>query len=67
MASIPTKTELETMDYSYQGQPFVNVPAKENIDTTTMDYSYLAQPFVTNPAGGGVVITRRRASFIKFF
>lgn len=47
--ALPTSTDLKTMDYSYQGQPFVNVPAKTGITLTTMDYSYQAQPFVSNP------------------
>lgn len=48
--SLPTDTDLKTMDYSYLGQPFIMVPAKPTIDTSTMDISYLGQPFVTNPA-----------------
>jgi hypothetical protein len=48
----PTKTDLETMDYAFQGQPFVNVPARSDIDTTTMDWAFQGQPFVTNPFGG---------------
>ena len=47
--ALPTKTNLQTMDYPFLGQPFVSVPAKSSIDTTTMDYAFLGQPFVTNP------------------
>ena len=50
--ALPNKTNLETMDYSYSGLPFVDVPAKSTIDTSTMDYSYGGLPFVTNPANG---------------
>jgi hypothetical protein len=39
------------MDYSYGGLPFVDIPAKADIDTFTMDYSYAGLPFVTNPGG----------------
>ena len=46
--SLPTQTELKTMDYAYQGQPFVSVPAKSGMGLSSMDYAYLAQPFVTN-------------------
>lgn len=49
--ALPVKSDLEKMDYSYQGQPFVNVPGKSSIDLTTMDYVYQAQPFVSNPLG----------------
>jgi hypothetical protein len=51
--ALPNKSNLVTMDYSYLGQPFVEVPAKDSIVLTTMDYSYLGQPFVRNPAGAG--------------
>ena len=47
---LPTDTDLKTMDYAYQGQPFVDV-ALSGIDTTTMDYAFQGQPFVTNPGG----------------
>lgn len=46
--AIPVSSDLESMDYVYNGQPFVNVPAKSTIDLTTMDYVYLGQPFVGN-------------------
>ena len=48
-----TKTDLETMDYLYQGQPFVNVPAKSTIELTTMDYLYQGEPFVSNSGATG--------------
>ena len=50
--ALPIKSDVETMDYSYQGQPFVDIPGRSDVDTTTMDYSWLGQPFVTNPFGG---------------
>jgi hypothetical protein len=43
-----TPTNLETMDYAYQAQPFVDVPSKSAINLETMDYAYQAQPFVSN-------------------
>jgi len=48
-----TKTDLETMDFVYQGQPFVSVPAKDEIDLSTMDYVYQGEPFVDGVGGGG--------------
>ena len=53
--ALPNKTELQTMDYSYAGLPFVDVPASGSIDTFTMDYSYSGLPFVTNPGVSGPV------------
>ena len=44
--ALPTKGDLETMDFSFQGQPFVELPSKDNIDLETMDYAYQGQPFV---------------------
>jgi hypothetical protein len=46
--ALPTPTQLKTMDYAYQAQPFVYVGAKSTIDLKTMDYAYQAQPFVAN-------------------
>lgn len=47
--AIPNKTDLETMDYAYLGQPFVYVAAKTGMNLPSMDYAYLGQPFVVNP------------------
>lgn len=47
--SLPTRTDLLTLNYSFLGQPFCNIPAKLNMNTTTLNYSFLGQPFVTNP------------------
>lgn len=47
--ALPNSTDLQTMDYSYAGLPFVDVPAKGDILTGTMDWSYAGLPFVTNP------------------
>jgi hypothetical protein len=43
--TLPTKTNLETMDYSYGGVPFVSVATKAGIDLDTLDYSYAGVPF----------------------
>lgn len=61
--ALPVKSDLEKMDYSYLGQPFVNVPAKSSIDLTTMDYAYQAQPFVGNPAASSPAVTIYNAVF----
>jgi len=47
LAGLPTANDLKTMDYSFQGQPFVDIPAKESINLETMDYAFQGQPFVT--------------------
>lgn len=41
-------TELKKMDYAFGGEPFVNVPASNEIELKTMDYSYKGEPFVSN-------------------
>ena len=43
--ALPTKTDLQTMDYSYGGVPFVSVATKAGIDLDTLDYSYAGVPF----------------------
>lgn len=57
--ALPTKTELQTMDYAFLGKPFVYVPAKTGMNLPSMDYAFLGQPFVVNPdapAAGSVRI-----------
>lgn len=44
--ALPTKSDLQKMDYAFQGQPFVNVPAKDSIILTGMNYAFQGQPFV---------------------
>lgn len=51
--SLPTRDDLLTMDFSYMGQPFVQVAAKAGIDLNTLDYSYMGQPFWALPVTGG--------------
>jgi hypothetical protein len=46
-------TDLKSMDYGYQGEPFVETPANGNINLFTMDWAYQGQPFVRNNSGGG--------------
>jgi hypothetical protein len=52
------KTELETMDQSFNGEPFVNVTADDTVDTKTMDFSFNAEPFY------GVVNTTTPSGFV---
>lgn len=45
---MPKPDDLKTMDWAFQAQPFVDVPAKADVDLKTMDWVYQAQPFVRN-------------------
>lgn len=49
----PTKSDLLTLDYASDGQPFVRVAAKDTIDTAGLDVASDGQPFVAAGAGGG--------------
>ena len=51
--ALPTNTDLQTMDYSYGGVPFVSVAAKAGIDLDTLDYSYGGVPFWGLEVSGG--------------
>lgn len=44
--------DLKTMDYSFGGEPFVEVPSKSTVNTKTMDYGFSGRPFVTNDFPG---------------
>jgi hypothetical protein len=43
--SLPTPTNLKTLDYTYKAQPFSNIPSKDSVNLKTLDYTYKAQPF----------------------
>lgn len=51
--SLPTKSDLQTMDWSFRGQPFVRVPANDSIDTDTLDWSFRGQPYWCISGEGG--------------
>lgn len=51
--ALPNSTEIATMDWSYTGLPFVDVPGNSTVNTQTMDWSYAGLPFVTNPSISG--------------
>lgn len=42
---LPNSDNLDSLDYVYLGQPFVQVEAK-TLNTQTLDVVYLGQPFV---------------------
>ncbi len=44
--SLPTRAELKTLDWSFQGQPFCMVDAQGNVNLATMDWAFQGQPFV---------------------
>lgn len=55
--SLPTRTEVLTMDYSFNGQPAVFVEAKVlSPSTLSMDYSFNGQPFVAPNVDGRRII-----------
>lgn len=61
--ALPTKDDLATLDYVYQGAPFVQVEAK-NLDSATLDVVYQAQPFVGAKSVGIYVLTAEQGIFI---
>lgn len=42
--ALPTKEDLQKLDYVYWGAPFCQVEAKE-LNTQTLDYVYYGAPF----------------------
>jgi hypothetical protein len=49
--SLPDKSALQSMDYSYFGEPFVRVVASSSINPDTLDYSFLGEPFWSVKSG----------------
>jgi hypothetical protein len=44
--SLPTKSDLSTLNYAYLGQPMVVVSGTSAVNTSTLNYTYLGQPIV---------------------
>lgn len=40
-----SRINILTMDYSFQGQPYVQVASKNGINLDSMDYVFQARPF----------------------
>ena len=50
--SLPTETDLQTLDYAFGGQPFApQDPSAEG--TLGLDWAFGGQPFVVAAASGG--------------
>lgn len=43
--ALPNKDDLDSLDYAYLGEPFINIEAK-SLNTQNLDYAYLGEPFV---------------------
>jgi len=63
--ALPTNDDLLTMDYVYEGTPFVYVPANTGVDLYTMDYVYQGIPFVVN-SGGSAPPSAHKIKTINF-
>ena len=44
--SMPDRADLLLLDYSLDGEPWVGVTARTNIDTLGLDYSLDGEPFI---------------------
>lgn len=53
--ALPIKTELQTLDYAFEGLPFAYIEAKDGVETDGLDFAYLGLPFFAadTPAVGG--------------
>lgn len=58
--SLPISSDLINLSYAFQGQPFVDIPAKSTIILTDLSYAYQAQPFMRNPAPSTTTTTPLR-------
>ena len=63
----PTATDLGTMDYAYQGTPFVDVESKAGQNTNSLDFAYLGLPFVGAQQGGTPPVTYNTTQFFMVF
>lgn len=56
--AMATKADLQTLQYSFQGEPMVNVTATAAVDTTTLAFAFRGEPLfgfggVGTGGGGG--------------
>lgn len=58
----PTSEELQTLDFSFNAQPFVSIAAKSSIEGD--DFSFDAQPFYVTPSAS---TTDTGTFFLLFF
>lgn len=54
---LPNSDDLKNMGFVYEGQPFIRIVPKRQVDVESLDYVYEAQPFLTNPGTENVDVT----------
>ncbi len=51
--ALPTKTDLQTLDYSFFGEPYIQVASKSGIELDGLDYSFFGEPYWGLGVSGG--------------
>jgi hypothetical protein len=51
--AIPTKTDLQKLDYSCFGEPYVQVGSKSGVELDGLEYSFFGEPFWGVGVDGG--------------
>lgn len=59
--SAPTSSQLQTLDYAWEAQPFSNIPANSSIDFTATEYVFLG-----DGGGGSAVIVSAEVKSTAF-
>jgi len=52
--ALPSRTRLRTLDYTLDGEPFVAIAARDNIDTLDLSYALDGEPFVAASTTGAL-------------
>jgi hypothetical protein len=65
--SLPNAADLDTLDYAFQGLPFVDVETKSGQNTNSLDFAYLGLPFVGATVGGPPPPTYNTTQFFMVF
>ena len=55
--ALPVQTDLITLDFVKDGQPWCKVPARSDIDPQTLDIVKDGQPWGVNPYGGTAAVS----------
>ena len=64
--SLPSQTDIDGLDYVYQGLPFSQVEAKSSQNTNSLDFVYLGLPFVGAVVAGSAPVFDTSRMFLIF-
>jgi len=53
---LPQKEDIQNLDWTYMGKPFMQTQGKDTVETQNLDWTYMGKPFSPNSAPTIVVV-----------